>query len=65
MAEGGVADLELFSDYSKSRFIVRKFWRDAMGGPRIELLEIKKKYLCGESEGWYEQYEREAESVQR
>jgi hypothetical protein len=43
---GGVADLDVTigdSDtYDSSRFVARKFWRDAAGGPRIELLEIKK-----------------------
>ena len=63
---GGVADLALVADDSQSgpeghartsfHYIARKFWRDAAGGPRIELLEIKK--FQAPQQGWVDAYEK-------
>jgi hypothetical protein len=64
---GGVADLELKADNSEAgegwhartsyHFIARKFWRDAAGGPRIELLEIKK-FQAPPTGRWVNAYEK-------
>jgi len=52
---GGVADLEIES--GDAHLVARKFWRDAAGGPRIELLEIEAGPFFA-IDGWLAKYEK-------